>query len=152
MEVKAYDPIGTTTLQALIKSPRHPAWRCSSKCHVLSLHLNLSENTHKLINSASLKLIKDGAILLNCARGELVDTQSIVEALKTGKLKGYGSDVLDVEPPPPDHPLLRAPGALITPHIGSRTYESVVRQATMATQNLINVLNGEPALAQANEV
>ena len=86
------------------------------------------------------------------ARGELVDTQSIVEALKIGKLKGYGSDVLDMEPPPPDHPLLRAPGALITPHIGSRTYESVIRQATMATQNLINVLNGEPALAQANEV
>ena len=55
-------------------------------------------------------------------------------------------------PPPPDHPLLSAPGALITPHIGSRTYESVVRQATMATRNLINVLNGEPALAQANEL
>ena len=153
MEVKAYDPYWDNDFASA-----HQITRAASleevlqNADVLSLHLNLSENTHKLINSASLKLIKDGAILLNCARGELVDTQSIVEALEIGKLKGYGSDVLDVEPPPADHPLLHAPGALITPHIGSRTYESVVRQATMATQNLINVLNGEPALAQANEV
>jgi len=153
MDVKAYDPYWDNDF-----AKTHQITRAASleevlqDADVLSLHLNLSENTHHLINSASLKLIRDGAILLNCARGELVDTPSIVEALKTGKLKGYGSDVLDIEPPPPDHPLLHAPGSLITPHIGSRTYESVVRQATMATQNLINVLNGEPALAQANEV
>jgi len=153
MEVKAYDPYWDTDF-----ADAHQIRRCASlqevlqDADVLSLHLNLSENTHKLINSASLKFIKDGAILLNCSRGELVDTLSVVDALKSGKLGGYGSDVLDQEPPPSDHPLLSAPGALITPHIGSRTFESVVRQATMATQNLINVLNGEPALAQANEV
>jgi D-3-phosphoglycerate dehydrogenase len=153
MEVKAYDPYWDADF-----ADEHQIRRCASlqevlqDADVLSLHLNLSENTHKLINSASLKFIKDGAILLNCSRGELVDTLSVVDALKSGKLGGYGSDVLDQEPPPSDHPLLSAPGALITPHIGSRTFESVVRQATMATQNLINVLNGEPALAQANEV
>jgi D-3-phosphoglycerate dehydrogenase len=153
MDVKAYDPYWDSDF-----AKAHQITRAASleevlqDADVLSLHLNLSENTHKLINAASLKMIRDGAILLNCARGELVDTQSVVEALEVGKLKGYGSDVLDIEPPPPDHPLLHTPGAVITPPIGSRTYESVVRQATMATQNLINVLNGEPALAQANEV
>ena len=153
MEVKAYDPYWDEDFANTHKIERATSLEDALRdADVLSLHLNLSESTHNLINSESLNLVKDGAILLNCARGELVDTQAIVEALESGKLKGYGSDVLDQEPPPPDHPLLHAPGTLITPHIGSRTYESVVRQATMATQNLINVLNGEPALAQANEL
>jgi len=153
MEVKGYDPYWDYEF-----ANSHQIERASSledalqDSDVLSLHLNLSESTYNLINEESLGLVKDGAILLNCARGELVDTQAMVKALESGKLKGYGSDVLDQEPPPPDHPLLHAPGTLITPHIGSRTYESVVRQATMATQNLVNVLNGEPALAQANEL
>jgi D-3-phosphoglycerate dehydrogenase len=59
---------------------------------------------------------------------------------------------MDEEPPSPDHPLLTAPRTVITPHIGSRTYENVIRQATMAAQNMINVLEGQPALAQANKV
>jgi D-3-phosphoglycerate dehydrogenase len=153
MEVKAYDPYWDDDFANTHKIERASSLEDALRdADVLSLHLNLSKSTHNLINSESLNLVRDGAILLNCARGELVDTQAIVEALESGKLKGYGSDVLDQEPPPPDHPLLHAPGTLITPHIGSRTYESVVRQATMATQNLINVLNGEPALAQANEL
>ena len=76
----------------------------------------------------------------------------MVEALRSGKVGGYGTDVLDVEPPPPDHPLLTAPNVVITPHIGSRTYESVGRQAAMAVRNLIHVMKGEKPLAQANEV
>jgi len=60
--------------------------------------------------------------------------------------------VLEQEPPPKDHPLFGCPNAVLTPHIGSRTYESVARQAGMAAQNLIRVLNGQPALAQANKV
>jgi D-3-phosphoglycerate dehydrogenase len=74
----------------------------------------------------------------------------MVDALNSGKVGGYGADVLDVEPPPPDHPLFSTPNTAITTHIGSRTYESVVRQATKATQNLINFVNGEPPVAQAN--
>ena len=153
MEVKAYDPYWDEAFAESLGVSRATSLEDAlGDADVLSLHLNLSESTRNLINGESLKRVKDGAILLNCARGELVDTQAMVEALASGKLKGYGSDVLDQEPPPPDHPLLSAPGALITPHIGSRTYESVVRQATMATRDLINVLNGEPALAQANEL
>jgi D-3-phosphoglycerate dehydrogenase len=74
----------------------------------------------------------------------------MVSALQSGKLGGYGADVLDAEPPPPDHPLLTAPNCVITSHIGSRTYESVVRQATKATDNLINFLRGEGEVTQAN--
>lgn len=119
---------------------------------VISLHTNLTEETRNMINLKSLSTMRDGVIIINCARGELVDTDAMVHALKIGKVGGYGTDVLDEEPPRPDHPLLHAENCLVTPHIGSRTYESVVRQATKSVQNLILAMNGEKPLAQVNNV
>jgi len=119
---------------------------------IVSLHTNLTKETHDMICEASIKNMKDGATLINCGRGELTNTADIAVALESGKLGGYGADVLDQEPPPADHPLLGAKNCIITPHVGSRTYESVQRQAGMATQNLINLLKGEKALAQVNDV
>jgi D-3-phosphoglycerate dehydrogenase len=119
---------------------------------VVSLHMNLTPETKHFINAQRLELFKKNAVLLNCARGELVDSAALAAALDADKIAGYGADVLDEEPPSPDHPLLKCRGAVITPHIGSRTYESVVRQATMAAQNMINVLAGQPAVAQANKL
>jgi len=63
---------------------------------------------------------------------------------------GYGTDVLDEEPPKPDHPLIKLPNVVVTPHIGSRTFESVQRQATAAVKNLILAMRGEKPLAQVN--
>ena len=117
---------------------------------VISLNCFLDEKTTNLVNAGSIAGMKDGVVILNCARGEIVNTGDIVDALNSGKVGGYGTDVLDVEPPPSDHPLFSTPNTAITTHIGSRTYESVVRQATKATQNLINYVNGEPPVAQAN--
>jgi D-3-phosphoglycerate dehydrogenase len=119
---------------------------------IVSLHTNLSEETRDLINLQQLSRMKDGVIIINCARGELVSTDAIAHALKIGKVGGYGTDVLDQEPPPADHPLLKEPNCIVTPHIGSRTYESVVRQATAAVENLIRVMNDEKPLAQVNDV
>ncbi len=121
-------------------------------CDIVSLHTNLNEETHEMINSESIGLMKDGAILINCGRGELINTADVVAALESEKLAGYGADVLDEEPPSKDHPMRTAKNCLITPHVGSRTYESVQRQAGMATQNLVNLLKGEKALAQVNDV
>ncbi|MGC6424268.1 MAG: phosphoglycerate dehydrogenase [Lentimonas sp.] len=119
---------------------------------IVSLHTNLTEETRDMIRAETIELMKDGATLINCGRGELTNTTDIAAALESGKLGGYGADVLDQEPPPADHPLLGAKNCIITPHVGSRTYESVQRQAGMATQNLVNLLKGEKALAQVNEV
>jgi D-3-phosphoglycerate dehydrogenase len=119
---------------------------------IISLHMNLTPETRNFINAERLKLFKKNAVLLNCARGELVDSAALAAALDAGEIAGYGTDVLDEEPPKPDHPLVQCRRALITPHIGSRTYESVVRQATMAAQNMINILDGKPAIAQANKI
>ena len=118
---------------------------------VVSLHVNLSDETRELINQERLSKMKDGVVILNCARGEIIHTQDVIDALHAGKIGGYGTDVLDVEPPPPDHPMLNAPNTVITPHIGSRTFESVERQATMAARNLVLALRGETPLAQAND-
>lgn len=118
----------------------------------ISLHTNLTDETRGMLNAESLEALKTGVVIINCARGELVETDAMVAALKSGKVGGYGTDVLDEEPPPADHPLLSAPNCLVTPHIGSRTYESVVRQASMSVNNLILALNGEKPLAQVNKV
>ena len=127
------------------------AQEAMNQAEVISLHVNLSDETRDLINQESISKMKKGVVILNCARGEIVKTSDMLNALNSGDVGGYGTDVLDVEPPPADHPLLTAPNTVITPHIGSRTYESVERQATMAAKNLILALKGEKPLAQANE-
>jgi D-3-phosphoglycerate dehydrogenase len=116
----------------------------------ISLHTNLTPETRGLINAATLAGMKKGVIIINCARGEIVNTADLVAALQSGQVGGYGADVLEQEPPPPDYALLRQPNCIITPHVGSRTFESVQRQATMSVKNLIAVLDGQKPLAQAN--
>lgn len=119
---------------------------------VVSLHTKLTDKTRHLLNAERIALLPKGAALINCARGEIVETQALLDALDSGHLYGYGADVMDQEPPPADHPLLHHPKTVLTPHIGSRTFENVVRQATMSVENLIAVLNGKVPPAQANKV
>jgi D-3-phosphoglycerate dehydrogenase len=118
---------------------------------VLSLHANLSDSTRHLVRADRLSLAKLGLLVVNTSRAELVHMPDMIAALNDGTVSGYGTDVLDEEPPPADHPLLKHPKALITPHIGSRTYESVPRQAMRATLNLVNYLKGEKDVIQANK-
>jgi D-3-phosphoglycerate dehydrogenase len=116
----------------------------------ISLHTNLTPQTKDMINAASIAKMKKGVLILNCARGEIVNTNDMIAGLKSGQVGGYGTDVLDQEPPPPDHPLLKLPNVVCTPHVASRTYESVVRQATTSVKNLILAMKGEKPIAQVN--
>lgn len=116
----------------------------------ISLHTNLTPETRDMISAKSFAKMKPGVLILNCARGEVVNTNDMVAALKSGQVGGYGTDVLDHEPPAADHPLLQLPNVVCTPHVASRTYESVVRQATCAVKNLILAMNGEKPIAQVN--
>jgi phosphoglycerate dehydrogenase-like enzyme len=119
---------------------------------IVSLHTKLTAQTRHLINAQNIGLLKKGAVIVNCARGELIELDALVGALKSDHLLAYAADVLDREPPPPDHPLLGLPNVIITPHIGSRTHESVQRQASCAVENLTRFLAGKPPVAQANHV
>lgn len=116
----------------------------------ISLHSNLTPETRNLISAGSIAKMKQGVLILNCARGEIVNTVDMVAALNSGQVGGYGTDVLDHEPPPADHPLLKLPNVVCTPHVASRTFESVVRQATTSVQNLILAMKGEKPIAQVN--
>jgi len=116
----------------------------------ISLHTNLTPETKDMINAGSIAKMKKGVLILNCARGEIVHTSDMVAALQSGQVGGYGTDVLDQEPPPADHPLLKLPNCIVTPHIASRTYESVVRQATTSVKNLLLAMKGEKPIAQVN--
>jgi len=118
----------------------------------VTLHMNLTPENRAFMNRDRLALMKPAAYLINCSRGALVVTADLVEALKQGRIAGYGADVLEKEPPSPDDPLINGDfdNVVLTPYIGSRTYESVVRQATMAIRNLTAVLRGEEPLARAD--
>lgn len=152
MKVIAFDPYFDEAF-----AEQHDVTRCASmdevliNSNVVSLHCFLDENTRGMINAQKIAEMQDDVIVLNCARGELVETDDIAEALESGKAAGYGADVLDEEPPAADHKLFSAPNCIITSHIASRTYESVERQALRATHNLINYLNGESDFIQANK-
>ena len=108
---------------------------------IITLHMNLDQNSRHMLNKEAFKSMNDGVILINTARAGLVVEEEILRAVHSGKLGGYLTDVLEVEPMPQDHPYLNHPKILITPHIGSRTYENVVKQGKMAVNNLIENLN-----------
>ena len=121
------------------------------RADVISLHMNLDESNREFINKDRIAKMKKGAIVINTARGGLVNEADVAAACKSGQLGGYGADVLDHEPPAAGHPFTEVDNILITPHVGSRTFESVERQAMRATQNIVNFLGGNKDYIQANQ-
>lgn len=117
---------------------------------VVTLHMNLSDTNRGFINARTLATMKRGAYLINTARGGLVIEADVAEACRSGQLGGYGTDVIDEEPMPPGHPFQSIDSIFVTPHIGSRTFESVERQALRAVTNLVEYLSGGTDYIQAN--
>ena len=115
-----------------------------ARSDIVSLHCpQTAENLH-MIDGAALAKMKDGAILLNTARGGLIDEQAVADALKSGKLAGYGADVVSKEPIAADNPLLTAPNCYLTPHIAWAPKETRLRLHHIAAENLRAFLNGTP--------
>ena len=111
---------------------------------VISVHCPLTPETKDLINKERLSSMKNGAFLINCARGPVIDEKAVREALDSGKLGGYGADVVSIEPMLPDNPLLGAPNCVITPHIAWAPKETRIRLIDMAADNLAAFLKGSP--------
>lgn len=107
----------------------------------------LTEETKGMIDAAALAAMKPGGILVNIARGGIVDTAALIDALTSGHLAGAGLDVTDPEPPPPDHPLWSCPNLIVTPHVSGMGSPSVRRRiGTLAMENLTRFVSGEPLL------
>lgn len=120
------------------------------RADVVCLTMPATQETRGLINAKTLEGMKDGVIVVNTSRGALVVDQDIVEACQSGKMYAYATDVLDPEPPVTPHVFEGVDNILVTPHVGSRTVESVGRQAMRATINLIEFLNGGDDYIQVN--
>lgn len=115
-----------------------------SQSDVVSLHCPLTPETEGLICRDTIAQMKDGAILLNTARGQLVNDQDLAQALDSGKLRAAGLDVVSVEPIRGDNPLLRAKNCIITPHIAWAARETRQRLMDIAVENLRAFLAGKP--------
>jgi phosphoglycerate dehydrogenase-like enzyme len=109
----------------------------------VTLHVPLNPQTHHLINSATLGQMKPSAVLVNTARGPVVDHGALLEALRAGRLAAAGLDVSEPEPLPGDHPLLQLENCIVLPHVASASKRSRDMMARMAAQNLIAGLRGE---------
>ncbi|ARP82664.1 hydroxyacid dehydrogenase [Bordetella genomosp. 8] len=118
-------------------------------CDVLSLHVPLNAHTRNLLDGARLARLPKGAILLNTARGEVVDESALVQALQTGQLYAAGLDTMAVEPLPPDSPLLQLRNVVLTPHVGGSTPAALAGMASGAARNVLGWLRGEPVDAAA---
>ena len=110
----------------------------------VSLHIPLTPDTRHLIDAAALKRMKPTALLINTARGGVVDQDALRAALIDGEIAGAALDVTDPEPLPADHPLLDAPNLLVVPHVGSATVRTRAKMAAMAVENLLAALAGRP--------
>ncbi len=109
---------------------------------VISLHLPLTPDTERMINRDFLSQMKPGTVLINTGRGALVDEQDVADALVSGLLGAYGSDVFTSEPPKPDNPILSAPHTMLLPHSGSNGIESVEYAGEFAARNVIDFFAG----------
>jgi len=121
-----------------------------SQSDFVSLHLPLSTETRHYIGQNELKLMKPSSMLINSARGQIVDQAALLDALKNGRIAGAGLDVTDPEPIRSNSPLLALPQVTVLPHIGSATRETRAKMAERAARNLIRALNGQPMISCIN--
>lgn len=114
-----------------------------NEADILFLNASLSANNRHMIDDQSIEMMKSGVIIVNTARGELVDDQAILKAVETGKVFAYGADVVEGEPIDSNHPLLKHPNILITPHISAYTYECLEGMGNSCVEDCESVVRQE---------
>lgn len=116
-----------------------------SQSDIITIHVPLNDKSKGLIGSEKLSLVKPSAILINTARGPVVDYKALAEALKKGEIAGAGVDVFEIEPPlPKGHPLFGVPNVVVTPHIGFAAEEALQRRAEITFKNIEKWIEGHP--------
>lgn len=132
--VKQVDGVTFTDLDTLL-----------STCDIVSLHVPQNASTVGMISKQKIALMKSSAVLINTARGPIVDSAALAEALNNGKIAGAGIDVFEKEPPIAlSHPLIGAKNCMLTPHVGFATFESMYKRAEIVRSNLKSYLEGHP--------
>lgn len=150
MRLLAYDPYVDESAAAEFGIAYVDLDQLLSESDFVSLHMSLTDETHHIIGSAELRAMKPTAVLVNAARGPVIDADALVDALEAGEIFAAGLDVTDPEPLPADHPLVTMPNCTVVPHIASATVATRDDMATLAARNLLAVLNGDTPEAIVN--
>ncbi len=145
MNVLVYDPyVSADKIRAAHCEPVSDLEAALARADFVTIHCPKTPETVAMFNAARLARMKPTAYLVNTARGGIIDERALQAALSQGKLGGAGLDVFEKEPTPLDHPLLKLPNVLVSPHVAGVTRESVDRMAMTAVRNLLSVLDGKP--------
>ena len=114
-----------------------------SESDFVTIHVDLNDDTRKMFSTEAFKKMKPSAYLINAARGPIVDTDALYEAVRDGEIAGAGLDVTDPEPLPADHPILTLENVVVCPHIASASLQTRTKMAVLAAENIVAVLNGD---------
>lgn len=142
MNVLYYDSQPNQILESTLDAKKVPLEELLKKSDIISIHLPLNNQTHHLISDKELQTMKETAILINTARGPIIEEQSLIKALKEHWIFGAGLDVYEHEPTI-HHELLEQNNVVVLPHIGSATYDTRSQMAIMAAQNLLDGMQGK---------
>lgn len=145
IEVRAYDPFREAKVFESVGVVREATLEgLLSTCDFVSLHCPLTPETRNLINAETIALMRPDAILINTARGGLIDEQALADALAVGRIAGAGLDTFAQEPPAKDHPFFASDRVVLTPHIGGVTAAANARVGVEAAQGIVDFLAGRP--------
>lgn len=142
MRILYYDVVRREDLEAELGITFRPLAEVLRESDFVSVHVPLMPETRHLIGREQLRMMKRTAVLINTARGPIVDTLALAEALREGWIAAAGLDVFEKEPVEPDHPLLTLDNVIVAPHIASASVETRTQMAVMAAENLLAVLEG----------
>lgn len=150
MKVLAYDPYIPASVAERAGVELVSLERLVAEADVVTVHTPLTDETRGMISAKEIEAMKDGALVVNCARGGIYVERDVADALTRGKLGGAAIDVFETEPPGADHPLLGAPNVVVTPHIGANTLEAQDRVAVQTAEMLLEALRGSIFVSAVN--
>jgi len=147
--------MGATVVHTSTRDDGLPGWRplpeLLAASDIVSLHLPLRDDTRGLLDRAALARVKPGAVLINTSRGAIIEESALVDALRGGRLAGAGLDVFDVEPVPPDNPLLSLDNVVLTPHVTWYTVDTMRRYLVEAVANCRRLRDGKQLAHVVNQ-
>ena len=150
MRVIAYDPYIAPTVFERVAAEQVSLDELLEQADVITVHTPLTDETRGMIGADEIAKMKRGVVLVNCARGGIYEENALAEALESGKVAGAAIDVYEDEPPPKDHPLLKAKNAILSPHIGANTIEAQDRVAVQTSEMVVEALRGSIFVSAVN--
>ncbi len=144
MNVLGYDPFLTEERADKMGVRKASVEDIIAEADFITVHTPLTPETRHMIGKEQFAKIKPGVRIINCARGGIIDEQSLVEAIDAGQVAGAAFDVFEEEPPAPEHPFLKHPKIIVTPHLGASTIEAQENVAIDVSEQLLHILRNEP--------